>query len=322
MLLPATAARAQSSSSPAAGNTASASQPATSAATSPASAPASRPGGEAFTLDLPGPLMRMLALGLIVLAGWLCIRIARPQKVSLAASPFRPASLNPLHVLVLLSVYFAPFALLRSLHQGEEVSPEWSMAMLLASQSLLIIGGLVVAKATFKFGMRNGLGLNLRHPIMDVVRGLLGFLASLPVVVGLQLGMVMLLGWFISQGWLRPDVIMQNEMFTRMDLASHGEKAAIIVSVVIMAPLAEEIFFRGITQSMLRQYMRPWPAIILASVFFGMMHVPSWQDVVALIALGVILGYNYERTGRLISPIVLHATFNGVMILLHLTKAT
>ena len=83
----------------------------------------------------------------------------------------------------------------------------------------------------------------------------------------------------------------------------------------MLAPIAEELFYRGLMQSMLRRYgLRPWMAILATSAVFAVSHWPHYQDMPALFVLAVALGYNYERTGRLIAPIVLHAAFNGVTL--------
>ena len=78
-----------------------------------------------------------------------------------------------------------------------------------------------------------------------------------------------------------------------------GWKALDVFSAVVLAPVVEEIVFRGLLQSMLRNYFRgAWPAVLIASAIFAAMHgSPHWFP--ALFALGVVLGYNYERTGRL-----------------------
>jgi membrane protease YdiL (CAAX protease family) len=85
-----------------------------------------------------------------------------------------------------------------------------------------------------------------------------------------------------------------------------------LVSAVVLAPLAEEVFFRGLVQSVLRNYFgSPWVAVALASLLFASVHMDlHWAP--ALTALGLVLGYSYERTGRLLAPVLIHALFNGV----------
>ena len=60
---------------------------------------------------------------------------------------------------------------------------------------------------------------------------------------------------------------------------------------------------------------------MLTSAIFAMLHWDTvasadgeWVPLPALFALGVVLGYNYERSGRLVAPILIHALFNGVSV--------
>lgn len=97
----------------------------------------------------------------------------------------------------------------------------------------------------------------------------------------------------------------------------HDESQPIVVVValwagaVAVAPVAEELFFRGLLQTLLVRVVRSrWLAIGLASVAFGAVHFPQPHAVAALILLGILIGYAYERTGSLLPPIVIHAAFN------------
>ncbi len=79
----------------------------------------------------------------------------------------------------------------------------------------------------------------------------------------------------------------------------------------VVAPIAEELFFRGVLQTvLLRVFTRRWIAIAVSAVLFGLVHLPQPDSVPALILLAVLLGYAYERTGSLVAPILIHALFN------------
>ncbi len=89
----------------------------------------------------------------------------------------------------------------------------------------------------------------------------------------------------------------------------------IVVSAVVVAPLAEEMFFRGGIQTILRYSTNlPWIAVIITSFFFAMMH-QGWTRG-PIFFLGVCLGYIYERTGNLWTCIILHSLFNCSAIFL------
>ena len=67
-------------------------------------------------------------------------------------------------------------------------------------------------------------------------------------------------------------------------------------------------------QSSLRQATgTPWLGILVAAGFFAAVHA-EWNAKPALFLLGVVMGYNYERTGRLWSSIVIHMLFNAINV--------
>jgi hypothetical protein len=91
------------------------------------------------------------------------------------------------------------------------------------------------------------------------------------------------------------------------------------ISAIAIAPIAEELFFRGMLQTVIRGYVdRPWLAIGIAGVLFGLTHYSQFQYVLPLTVLGVALGYVYEHTGSLLAPILIHILFNSRTLLLDL----
>lgn len=88
-----------------------------------------------------------------------------------------------------------------------------------------------------------------------------------------------------------------------------------VVLVCVLAPVLEEMLFRGIIlRSFLAQYER-WYAIAGSAVVFGFAHGNIYQLVGATL-FGLLAGWLYERTRSLIPCIALHAANNaGVMLL-------
>ena len=91
----------------------------------------------------------------------------------------------------------------------------------------------------------------------------------------------------------------------------------VILAVVILAPIAEEIFFRGVVfNALLREGGRRW-AYIGSSALFAVIHV-SLVALVPILLLGLALAWIYRRTGNLLAPIAMHATVNGISVALAL----
>ncbi len=84
-----------------------------------------------------------------------------------------------------------------------------------------------------------------------------------------------------------------------------------MVSALFIAPLFEELFFRGI---LLRGFMgnyNPVVSIVLSALLFGIFHMNGPQFVNAFL-LGLILGYVYYSTRSLILCVAIHAMNNGI----------
>lgn len=106
------------------------------------------------------------------------------------------------------------------------------------------------------------------------------------------------------------------EFFSDLMAKMTADKATLIVLAVIMAPLFEEIVFRGIIQKgLINKGMKPTSAIIIAAVIFGLVHGNPWQFVGAVL-LGCVLGVVYQKTKSLLMPILLHAFNNLISALL------
>lgn len=87
-----------------------------------------------------------------------------------------------------------------------------------------------------------------------------------------------------------------------------------IMGLAFFGPLLEEVLFRGAIQGALMRYFgRPWPAIVVAALVFGVFHMNPVQIVYATL-LGIVLGWIYYRTGSLLSVIVGHVLNNSLAV--------
>lgn len=87
---------------------------------------------------------------------------------------------------------------------------------------------------------------------------------------------------------------------------------SLILMTVILAPILEEILFRGIImKGMINNKVAPSTAILVSSFIFGAVHFNPWQFAGALL-LGLVLGLVYHKTKSLLIPILLHA-FNNLL---------
>jgi len=82
-----------------------------------------------------------------------------------------------------------------------------------------------------------------------------------------------------------------------------------------MAPIIEEIIFRGLVLNELKKVVPACPAIILQAIIFGIYHMNPLQGVYASL-LGIVLGIAAEKTGSIWTPILIHISFNSISTLL------
>ena len=295
------------------------------AATQPGSAPADAGG--------LGPAMLVLvAIGSCVLAVWIIRCLARPGRLRMRNTPGRPNRLTIVHIIVvaLLMILALNLAagLLRQLLPGQPTTqptqptqPATQAATQqdegLSDARLEIAAGavgfvvwlaasLAVAAGTFRHGLSRGLGLSLRHWICDLGRAIFGYLAVTPLWVGLAILFAYVFNLLNIPARIHPALQYLSAFTPPWRLLA-------VFEAVILAPLAEEVFFRGLVQSFFRRvFHSPRLAIVLASAIFAGIHTNEPQAIPSLFALALALGYNYERTGRLTGPILIHAIFNAV----------
>jgi membrane protease YdiL (CAAX protease family) len=98
--------------------------------------------------------------------------------------------------------------------------------------------------------------------------------------------------------------------------AGFGALPVQILLIVILAPLAEELLFRGYLFGGLREKLSRWPAALIAGVLFGGLHALTGLSAVPpLIFFGVVLCLLYEKTGSVVPAIILHLLNNSVALL-------
>ena len=90
-----------------------------------------------------------------------------------------------------------------------------------------------------------------------------------------------------------------------------------MIAAVIVAPICEEIVFRGYFYSASKKFAGPWAAGICSALIFGAAHA-NFAALLPLFVFGVVLVFVYEKTGSLWAPIAVHCSFNGTTVLLQM----
>lgn len=149
-------------------------------------------------------------------------------------------------------------------------------------------------------------------------------LALLPLAIAGQLffgklseSFLLWLHGHLHWAWLKPSMQETVEL-----LREQWPVSLIVIQgivALIVAPIAEELLFRGVLYQAIKQRGRPYAAIGVTAFLFAMIHFYP-VGFLALIFLAVLLVAAYERTRNLLAPILLHAFFNSVNFALIVTN--
>lgn len=135
------------------------------------------------------------------------------------------------------------------------------------------------------------------------------------IIFLMTFGMI-LIGDVITQ--MIPTTGIFAKLYESYELTMNGlstNTVSLILMTVILAPILEEILFRGILlKGMINNKMNPKIAILVSAFVFGAIHVYPWQFAGAFL-LGLVFGLVYYKTKSLLIPILLHA-FNNLLSVL------
>ncbi|MBV9492407.1 MAG: CPBP family intramembrane metalloprotease [Verrucomicrobia bacterium] len=95
------------------------------------------------------------------------------------------------------------------------------------------------------------------------------------------------------------------------DSTQASQRVSIILLAVVIAPVAEELVFRGYLYSVLKRFFGALPSLVFNGVLFGLVHV-NVPALVPLFLLGCTFTIAYEVTGSLFVPMTMHALFNAI----------
>ncbi|MDZ5255160.1 type II CAAX endopeptidase family protein [Clostridium sp. LIBA-8841] len=130
--------------------------------------------------------------------------------------------------------------------------------------------------------------------------------------IGLTMLILFLMGVFSS---LLPSIFESYSIVGNAMLATHNSVLSLII-VIVLIPIFEEIFFRGVIFGFLRDNYKFPIALIVQALVFGILHGNLVQSVYAFI-LGLFLGAIFYYTNSLYASILSHITYNlfGILIL-------
>jgi membrane protease YdiL (CAAX protease family) len=139
-----------------------------------------------------------------------------------------------------------------------------------------------------------------------VVEALLALLAA-PVVILTMSGVIQGLGHVFGQSEMPSDSPGQLALSS-----NRVESLGVLILALVAAPVAEEVFFRGMLYSALRRRLPVIVAAPIQAVIFALMHPFGWVYQAGIIVIGLALAGFYEWRKTLVAPVLLHALINAI----------
>lgn len=133
--------------------------------------------------------------------------------------------------------------------------------------------------------------------------------ASLKVFI-----LVVILTIAVGVGFVDPlaNLIPMPDFFKEMFEAMAGNKGVFsFITIVIAAPIFEELIFRGVILDGLLKKYSPQKAILFSAFLFGFIHLNPWQFIAGML-LGILAGWVYYKTNNLLLCIVIHFVNNCI----------
>lgn len=180
--------------------------------------------------------------------------------------------------------------------------PDHVLAVLGAGLMFLCTCGFLFLLVTVGGGHPlRALGLVERRPVHRAVIGVVALLTALPLIVLATL--------FMRALWMQlgKEPGLQGVLESARTMGS-GAFLIVVFAGVVVAPLTEEILFRGFLYGTLRRYAGAFGSIVVSALAFALLHEPI--TFLPIFVIGCLLAYLYERTGSIVAPIAAHAANN------------
>jgi len=191
-----------------------------------------------------------------------------------------------------------------------EVTAAYLIASLAGQTAATVLALFGIARWKGRASLRLDFGLELRARDLGSLAA--GF--GLAIAAGIALIPISAL----AGGGAKQEVVRSFER-------ARGANATLLaLGVVVLAPLGEELLYRGLLlRALMRRITPPW-AVTVSAVLFGLAHVAgdpgAYPVLPALVALGMVSGVLAVRRGDLSRSILMHAGFNLVAALGILTR--
>ncbi len=215
--------------------------------------------------------------------------------------------------------------------------PIWVAASFITAQLIVVLGITVLEATSVTLPPDN-------DPVFNTIIAAIVYVMTLVIVAGLpylvqrrvttrqDLGLTRLISWldilltpaavviyFVFSGLLiyafsalfpSVDLEQAQEVGFR-DLSGRLQYVLAFLTLVVVAPIAEEALFRGYLFGKLKKHIPVWLAVLITSALFALAH-GQWNVAVDTFALSIVLCSLREVTGSIWAGVLLHMAKNGI----------
>ena len=141
-------------------------------------------------------------------------------------------------------------------------------------------------------------------------------LISIPIIILMGISLNLLIQILIS---CLPIPLELMESYSQASQFTQDTSIISFLAIVIMAPIAEEIFFRGLVLSRFSKSMPIVVSIILQAIIFGLIHgTVLWFSYATII--GLVLGLLAYKQKSILGCMILHFSINGLSFMINIFK--
>ena len=129
----------------------------------------------------------------------------------------------------------------------------------------------------------------------------------------LAAGIVFDVGLAVGGGWLQLDSHWTEWFDSDLAWGSLASVAMTVFVTVVLAPVFEELIFRGVLYGSLRARLGVWPSIFISALVFALAHGYSTVGFGSVFLSGALWAWSYERTRSLLPGTIAHVANNAAV---------
>jgi membrane protease YdiL (CAAX protease family) len=176
----------------------------------------------------------------------------------------------------------------------------------------LILGPILLSLRFRGFKLGSVFGVDKMPVGRSVLLGVSLLVSALPMVFAVDYLASVLLK-------VNPSTDAQEVIRIFENSSTGAQRIPIILLAVVIAPVAEELAFRGYLYGVIKRYFGAVPALVLSGILFALIHL-NLPSFFPLLVLASVFALAYELSGSLLVPMTMHALFNALSLILVLVE--